>query len=368
MHRTLTVLVLALAAIPASALVQPTPAPQPQPPRPTPPRQVLAFYYPWYGTPDGPGGKSRGGAGKYVHWEGVDKAANTIASSTNYPINGAYDSWDPAVIDRHCKLARQAGIDGLIISWWSKGSFEDGATPAVLDGCAKNGLRAAVYYEQIAAPATAASVAAELTDIVKRFGSHPAYLTVSDGGTKRPVIFIYSRAVHQIDWKTWQAVVADLHNNLSPAPFLIGDSFDAKALDVFDGAHDYGPAGGAAAAMKKGQTAEAWAHRTMPWWVGEAHKHDKLACVTVFPGYDDTKIRKPGLRVDRDDGRFYDTLWKEARSADPDWVLVTSFNEWHEGSEIEPSQELGDAYIKATAKWAAQFKGDQGINEQAPRH
>jgi len=35
-----------------------------------------------------------------------------------------------------------------------------------------------------------------------------------------------------------------------------------------------------------------------------------------------------------------------AIKADPDWVLITSWNEWHEGSEIEPSWEDGDAYLK----------------------
>jgi hypothetical protein len=354
MKRAAAVLLLALVvAIPAwAALLPAKPAQSP----PNAPQRVLAFYYPWYGTPEGTGGNSRGG--KFVHWEGVESNAKPphIANSTNYPVGGVYDSHDPAVIDRHCTLAKQASIDGLIISWWGKGTFEDQATPAILDGCAKYDLHAAVYYEQVKAPMTATSAAAELADVVKRFAAHSAYLKIDDHGVQRPVIFIYSRAIHQLDWKAWEAVIAELRKSVSPAPFLVADSFDARALKLFDGAHDYGPAGGAAAAVKKGETAEAWSHRTMPWWVGEARKHAKLSCVTVFPGYDDLKIRKPGLRVDRQDGKFYDTLWKDAIAAKPDWVLITSFNEWHEGSEIEPSEELGDKYIKATAHWATLFK------------
>ena len=45
-------------------------------------------------------------------------------------------------------------------------------------------------------------------------------------------------------------------------------------------------------------------------------------------------------------GQTYRVLWEEAIKADPDWVLITSWNEWHEGSEIEPSWEDGDVYVK----------------------
>ena len=70
-----------------------------------------------------------------------------------------------------------------------------------------------------------------------------------------------------------------------------------------------------------------------------AREHGRIACVTVIPGYDDTKIRKPGLKADRLDGQVYRVLWDKAIKAKPDWVLITSWNEWHEGSEIEPSLE-----------------------------
>jgi len=57
----------------------------------------------------------------------------------------------------------------------------------------------------------------------------------------------------------------------------------------------------------------------------------------------------------RQDGQTYAVLWEEAIRAQPDWVLITSWNEWHEGSEIEPSWEDGDQYLKLTAKYAPGF-------------
>jgi hypothetical protein len=45
-----------------------------------------------------------------------------------------------------------------------------------------------------------------------------------------------------------------------------------------------------------------------------------------------------------------------ARASKPQWILVTSFNEWHEGSEIEPSVEFGRTYLEITAEEAAAWR------------
>jgi glycoprotein endo-alpha-1,2-mannosidase len=37
-------------------------------------------------------------------------------------------------------------------------------------------------------------------------------------------------------------------------------------------------------------------------------------------------------------GATYDSMWRAAIDAAPDLVTVTSFNEWHEGTQIEPAR------------------------------
>lgn len=323
-----------------------------------PPRMVLAFYYPWYGTPDGPGGKGHGG--KFVHWEGVDEGAKAIANSTNFPAIGVYDSHDPKVIDRHCRDARFAGIDAFIISWWGKGSFEDEAVTAILGACQANGMKACIYYEQLAKPGTPESVAVEFADLIKRYGEHPAYLKVTRGEADRPVFFVYARALHQLGLKKWKSAVEELASRATPRACLIADDFSAESLEIFDGAHSYAPMADLNGAVKKGETPEQWARRAMAWWATHPRTLGRISTITVFPGYDDLKIRTPGMKVDRDGGRLYEMLWREAVAADPDWILITSFNEWHEGSEIEPSVEDGDRYLKLTAMWASTFKSPDG--------
>jgi hypothetical protein len=99
-----------------------------------------------------------------------------------------------------------------------------------------------------------------------------------------------------------------------------------------------------------------WTSGTYQSWVKIADRAGKISAITVIPGYDDTKIRKPGLAVKRYGGELYRVQWEEAIKADPHWILITSFNEWHEGSEIEPSLEYKQQYLDLTAKYTKIFK------------
>jgi hypothetical protein len=123
---------------------------------------------------------------------------------------------------------------------------------------------------------------------------------------------------------------------------------------LFDGVHTYNICG-----WVRGQSPEELRRTSADSFssaVQLAKSHGKISCLTIIPGYDDTKIRKPGLRAERHDGKTYRVLWEEAVRADPDWVLITSWNEWHEGSEIEPSWEHGDKYLRSTKPHAERFR------------
>src|SRR5436190_2200224 len=87
----------------------------------------------------------------------------------------------------------------------------------------------------------------------------------------------------------------------------------------------------------------------------------KISTVTVIPGYDDSKLSRPPPRpiTQRWGGETYRALWQEAVAAAPDYVLITSWNEWHEGSEIEPSVEYGSVMLNDTAAFARQFLTDR---------
>lgn len=57
----------------------------------------------------------------------------------------------------------------------------------------------------------------------------------------------------------------------------------------------------------------------------------------VAPGYIDTTIRprnEKNIRS-RDSGQYYGTMFMNALNANPDFTGIASFNEWHEGTQIE---------------------------------
>jgi hypothetical protein len=309
------------------------------------PRQVLAFYYGWYGNPQT--------SGRWWHWSQVEETTRRISNSTHYPALGAYDSQDPEIIRRHCRWAREAGISGFIVSWWAQGDFHDRGLPLILEAAQKHGLAVTVYFETVH-PSEAPRPDGAIKDVLyllERYGQHPAWLKVNG----KPVLFIYGRALGQIKPEGWAEVIAESNRRYPGGAVFIGDQISEAAARIFDGIHTYNPTGRTA-----GKTVEelrAWARTTYPEWVRTAGA-ERIACVTVIPGYDDSKLDRPAPRpiTDRHGGQTYRVLWEEAIAANPDWVLITSWNEWHEGSEIEPSVEDGELALKTTAKSAPRFR------------
>ena len=136
------------------------------------PKQVLAFYYGWYGNP--------GVSQRWVHWKNVDEAKKHIDESTHYPALGPYDSHDAKVVDTHCRQAKDAGLTGFIVSWWTKGDFHDQGMPLMLDTAKKYGLKISIYYEAVPPRGhpTVEGAVDDLIYIVDKYAAHPAWLKV----------------------------------------------------------------------------------------------------------------------------------------------------------------------------------------------
>jgi glycoprotein endo-alpha-1,2-mannosidase len=302
----------------------------PRQPAQTPPapRSVLAFYYPWYGTPFGP-------SKRWVHWDPVRR------NYTHTPALGPYDSKSPALIRQHIEWALTTGIDGFISSWWGQNSFEDQAFRELLKVAEEMGFQVTIYYE------TANNKEQVLRDfryLLDRYGSSPAFLKWQG----KPAIFVYGRVTGgQIPLLDWDWVFNSLQSEGKDAVFL-GDGLNEELAFFFDGIHTYNVAGQTVGQVRTQYRAAA----------ALAKKRGRLFAATVIPGYDDSQGRPGGLRVDRRGGALYRDLWQTAIDVNADWVLITSFNEWHEGSEIEPSQEYGEQYLGLTAELARLFKKD----------
>jgi len=82
------------------------------------------------------------------------------------------------------------------------------------------------------------------------------------------------------------------------------------------------------------------------------------------PGYDHSAVpgRKP-LIAEREDGEFYRQNWTRllARSpaTRPSIVMVETWNEFHEGTDIAPSVEYGRQYVDLTREYAARWRAGE---------
>lgn len=95
----------------------------------------------------------------------------------------------------------------------------------------------------------------------------------------------------------------------------------------------------------------------------------------VGPGYIDTSIRPWNNHNTRNrvNGRYYETALQAALNVRPEVVTITSFNEWHEGTQIEravPKKTLTrvyldylphgpDHYLELTRRWVEQYSREK---------
>lgn len=94
---------------------------------------------------------------------------------------------------------------------------------------------------------------------------------------------------------------------------------------------------------------------------------------SVGPGYIDTNIRPWNSQNTRNriKGRYYETALSAALESGSKMVSITSFNEWHEGTQIEMAVPKSGRvayldylphkpgiYLQITRKWADKFTGE----------
>lgn len=297
-------------------------------------KQVLAFYYGWYGGPP----RDRG----WVHWQGVDTKAGTIANAPHYPASGPYDSLDPAVIARHVAQAADNGITGLIASWWGRTDRTNQQLMLLLKATARRKVSASAYIEQAASPAALAD------DIIYIYQHHMRKASWLKLGGK-PVLFLFDRVIQTIGTDGWKAARALVEKRAPNAILFAGTANSLDEINarkpLFDVLHLYSLQFEAS----KHAGDDAWRQAFYSSWV-KAQSGLKATTATVMPGFDDSRLpdRDKPVTFDRGDGTPYARLWQAAIAAHPDWVLIVSFNEWHEGSEIEPSRQSGDRELLMT--------------------
>ena len=94
---------------------------------------------------------------------------------------------------------------------------------------------------------------------------------------------------------------------------------------------------------------------TVAWGGALGLKNPGVA--SLGPGYDHAAVpgRAPRV-VARRAGEFYEENWRKFLRRPGNFVMVETWNEFHEGTDVAASREYGRRYIELTRKYADRFK------------
>ena len=342
-----------------------------------------AYYYSWYGRPT----LSIIGGGIW-QW-----------GYTNQPILGEYNSRDEKVIGQHIDWAKEAGIDFFAICAAYNGSWDDITlrdyylkhlkskeikfclhydviqalnryqfhtypsydfdelyTPTKTKGekfiedfeyFAKTYFNLSQYLKVDGKPVVILYNASAFRNIEKYFAKIPSMFLVADSVcwsgvkvSKRNLKFFWENPP-----KEWLKVIFRAFRRLSPKSY----EKDISLSKYFSAITNYN-------AYSPGRMDNFFENLDDLYqkYSQYARSQNLHFIPNIMPGYDDRKqngLAKPVFG--RKKGEFYRNYWETARKyldKKLPIAMITTFNEWHEGTEIEPSKEYGDEYIKITKK------------------
>jgi hypothetical protein len=313
---------------------------------------VGAYYYPWY-YPE--------------RW--------TNEPVTNTPQLGWYSSEDREVAAEHVRWARQAGLDFFIVSWLSADGREGmNLRTSVLPELESARFRFALLYETplaLGLPAgkpldfgekapdgtTAGDRFVEHFDhLASTYLQHPQYLR--HDGKAVVTIYLVRDMVHA---GPTLAAVRERLGRRGIDLFLIADVVYWAAPDTLDWAF----------LKEHFQAVTAYNMYYRPRFLEAvqaqfqaadraAREHGLRLIPNVMPGYDDTPLRgTERVTINRRRGQFYRNYWDIAAGfvgPEQPFLLVTSFNEWHEGTELEPSTEYGEMFLQLTRELVGKLR------------
>jgi hypothetical protein len=330
------------------ARFNPVPVPAAAPASTTPginhlgtPKVVLADYFMWFGPDNFNGSQS---------WD--------------VPAAGAYNSDDFGTLQRQVSEAQRACLDGFAAHWF--GPFDGSSTNNFNQLLAASGgtnlHHVIIVLTNVWPGASEQTIIDAINYVINNWAQNPNYLRL--GG--RPVLVFTNMerpwgtdAVALEGWKRIRAATDPNHNTI-----WMAEGLKTTYNPLFDGLYVY-----------------RIDHRDYPQsWLKQKRWADALRAVerqgnlpigglyfadTIAPGFDDTRAAAAGSDLrspappfarDRRNGGYYADTFNATANTGGDFLFVKSYNEWIEGTEIEPGATYGDLYLNLTCQYANAYR------------
>jgi glycoprotein endo-alpha-1,2-mannosidase len=204
--------------------------------------------------------------------------------------------------------------------------------------------------------------------VIDRYGSHPAFYR--NASVHLPLVYVFDplRVRNPVSWplSDWQKLIgSNGHGGIRGTKYdslVIGEAEDPTqvlhaATIGFDGVFTY---------LANADLS------LFPAMAANAAATHMAFIPSVGPGFDALRIRPTDVSSvrSRDGGRYYTNMAALAIAQHPRIITITSWNEWHEGTQIEPAIDhvtpqhrfigygaLGpDGYLTLTRRWITQFE------------
>ena len=262
-----------------------------------------------------------------------------------YPTIGPYDSGDTHVIRYHFLLMKLAGIDGIIIDWYGLENFRDYAnlhanTTKAIDLASEYGLKVVICYEDQTIPILVEAnklqpservthVTAELKWLQQNWFQQSNYLTHG----KKPVMLSFGQT--GLTAEEWQQVFRRSGLQVS---YFSQHHRRPSAVGAFDWPIPTETLGGQ---MRFNRSARSW----------------NVAIPVAFPRFVDIYAQAElhdsyGNIADRDGKTLKETLANARRLGSP-FIQIATWNDWGEGTQIEPSLEHGTRDLEIIQRFKA---------------
>ena len=306
----------------------------------TNPVPTWVHYMPWFET------KETSANGQWgMHWtmstmnpDLVDEEGKREIASWFYPLIGPYASRDPDVLEYHLLLMKYSGIDGVLIDWYGSSDRNDYESirtnsEALINALDEVGLDFAIVYEDRTITAAVADepdfdrIAGAQDDMLymeQYYFSEPSYITVNE----KPLLLVFGpEEFHEPD--EW----AEILSVLLPEPCFV----------VLNG--------------KSNQTSPSSSGEYI--WVDNSSLDTKYAGMNAFdvfiggayPGFKDFYQEGGwgtgmGWEIDHKNGETMQATLQKAETASVDFLQLITWNDFGEGTMIEPTLEFEYAMLE----------------------
>ncbi len=316
---------------------------------------VLVHYMPWYASKPASGHWGWHWTMNHFDPDEITSEGQRNIASHDYPLIDLYDSNDPDALECHVLLMKFGGIDGAIIDWYGKEQFRDYAdlhrnTRHFIRHIRRAGLRFAICYED---QTVQHMIEADfLPDQQNVSYGHQVMQWLADTWfhdkayvklDKRPVLLIFGPQYFKK--QQWAQIVP----SVSPRPLLFGLPHLSQQTGM-DGAFGWPPVTGGREVVPN-----VWRK-----YLGSLHARSdagESVISVAFPGFHDIYRQAElhdsyGTIDDRNGATFAETLETALRSKSR-IIQVATWNDYGEGTVIEPTRAAGYRYLEQLQKHAA---------------